>query len=64
MVLYPAAMMVNLRRLHRHLTEEAEKAAQEAVFSLSSLKTALCHCLKSIHRRFSSLTPQSTPIST
>jgi len=63
MMLYPAAMMVNVRRLHRHLTEEAEKAAQEAAFSLSSLKTALCHCLKSIHRRFSSLTPQSTPIS-
>ena len=58
MVLYPAAMMVNVRRLHRHLAQEAEKAAQEAAFSLSLLKTALRRCLKSIHRRFSSLTPQ------
>jgi hypothetical protein len=58
MMLYPTAMMVNVRRLHRHLTEEAEKAAQEAASSLSSLKTAVCRCLKGIHRRFSSLTPQ------
>jgi hypothetical protein len=60
MVLYPAAMMVNLRRLHRHLVEEAEKAAQVAVSSLSSLKTALFRCLKGIHRRLWPLTPQPT----
>jgi hypothetical protein len=60
MMLYPAAMMVNLRRLHRHLVQEAEKAAQEAASSLSSVKTALLRCLKGIHRRLWSLTPQPT----
>jgi hypothetical protein len=59
MMLYPAAMMVNVRRLHRHLMEEAENAAQEAAFSLFSLKTTVFRCLKSIHRLFSSLIPQS-----
>jgi hypothetical protein len=58
MMLLPAAMMVNVRRLHRHLTEEAENGAQEAAFSLFSLKTAVFRCLKSIHRRFSCLIPQ------
>lgn len=58
MVLYPAAMMVNVRRLHRHLTAEAEKATQEVAFSLSSLKSAFSRCLKSIHRRLSPFTPQ------
>jgi IS5 family transposase len=58
MVLYPAAMMVNLRRLHRHFAELAEKAAQEAALSLSLVKTALRRCLKGIHRCFSPLIPQ------
>jgi hypothetical protein len=60
MVVYPAAMMVNVRRLHRHLTKEAEKAAEEAAFSLSLLTTALSRRFKSVHRRFSPLTPQLT----
>ena len=63
MMVYPAAMMVNLRRLHGHLTEEAENAAEEGAFSFSLLKTTISRCLKSMHRRFSSLTPQSTAIS-
>ena len=63
MVLYPAAMMVNLRRLHRHLTEKAEKAAQEATSSLSLAKIALFRCLKDIHRRLLPLIPQLTAAS-
>ena len=58
MVLYPAAMMVNVRRLHRHLTAEAEQAAQEVAFSLSLLKTTFCRCLKDIHRHLSPLALQ------
>jgi hypothetical protein len=58
MVLYPAAMMVNVRRLHGHLVKEAKKAAQEAASSLFPLKTALFRCLKGIHRCFSPLRPQ------
>jgi hypothetical protein len=53
MVLYPAALMVNLRRLHGYLTKKARDVAQEEVFSLSSLETALSCRLRSIHRRFS-----------
>ena len=60
MVLYPAAMMVNLRRLHRHFAEMAEKAAQETALSLSLVKTKLLCCLKRIHRCFSPLRPQLT----
>jgi hypothetical protein len=63
MVLYPAAMMVNLRRLHRYFAEMAEEASPEAAFSLSLLKTALCRCLKGIHRHFSPLIPQSSALS-
>jgi hypothetical protein len=58
MVLYPAAMMVNVRRLHRHMAKRAEKAAQEAASSFSLIKTAFCRCLKGIHRRFSPLISQ------
>jgi hypothetical protein len=61
MMLYPAAMMVNLRRVHRHLAEEAERAVQSAASSLTSLKIALSRGLKSIHRRLSPFTPQPTP---
>jgi hypothetical protein len=60
MMLYPAAMMVNLRRIHRHLAEEAERAVQRAASFLTSPKTALCRGLNSIHRRLSLLTPQPT----
>jgi hypothetical protein len=58
MVLYPAAMMVNVRRLHRHMAKQAEKAAQEAASSLSLVKSAFCRCLKGIHRRFLPLISQ------
>jgi len=53
MMLYPAALMVNLRRLHRYFTKNAQKATQEGAFSLSSLKTVLCRSLRDIHHRFS-----------
>jgi hypothetical protein len=53
MMLYPAALMVNLRRLHRYSTTTVAKATQEAVSFLSSLKSALCRCLKPIHHCFS-----------
>jgi hypothetical protein len=53
MVLYPAALMVNVRRLHRYFTEKAEKAAREGAFSLSAFKIAISRCLGRIHRRFS-----------
>jgi len=58
MMLYPAAMMVNLRRLHRHLMEQAEEASQEATFSLSWAIDTLCRSLASIHRQLSPLSPQ------
>jgi hypothetical protein len=60
MVLYPAAMMVNLRRLHRYFAERAEEASPQVASSLSLVKTALCRCLKGIHRCFSPLLPQSS----
>ena len=50
MMLYPAALMVNLRRLHRYLTTKAEEAGHQVVSSLSSLRFALCRCLECIHR--------------
>jgi hypothetical protein len=53
MVIYAAALMVNLRRLHRYSTRKAEKTAQKATFSLSSLKTLLGTGLKRVHRCFS-----------
>jgi hypothetical protein len=60
MVIYPAAMMVNLRRLHRHFRKMAEEASQEVTSSLSSLRNALSRCLKGIHRRFSPFLPRPT----
>lgn len=57
MMIYPAAMMVNVRRLHRYLTTKVEEATQEVASSLSSLKNALCHCLNGIHCRFAPFLP-------
>lgn len=57
MMIYAAALMVNLRRLHRYVTTKAEKATQGSAPSLSSLKTALCHCLRRIHHCFSMFLP-------
>jgi len=51
MMLYPAALMVNLRRLHRYFTKKDQKATQEEAFSLSLFKTALYRRLRHIHRR-------------
>jgi hypothetical protein len=55
MMLYSAALMVNLRRLHRYSTTKVEKVTQEAVSFLSSLKSALCRRLDPIHHCFSAL---------
>jgi len=57
MMLYPAALMVNLRRLHSYLAEKAEKTGQDTAFSLSLLKNVLSSCLKHVHRRFSEFLP-------
>jgi hypothetical protein len=57
MMLYPAAMMVNLRRLHRYSTTKVETATREVVSFLSSLKAALCRRWKRIHRCFSAFSP-------
>jgi hypothetical protein len=57
MTIYTAALMVNLRRLHRHSRREAKKTAQHAAFSLSSLKTWLGTGLKRVHRCFSMILP-------
>jgi hypothetical protein len=53
MAIYPAAMMVNLRRLHRHLTTAGTPALQEAVSSLSSIGNALAGHLERILSAFS-----------
>jgi hypothetical protein len=50
MMLYPAALMVNLRRLHHYLTTKVEEAGQEVASSLSVLESALCRCWKQMHR--------------
>lgn len=55
MVLYPAAMMVNVRRLHRYLAPKVEEAAQAVAFSLSLRKIAFWRRLRRIHRHFSPL---------
>lgn len=57
MMLYPAALMVNLRRLHRYFTRKAREVAQKGAFSLSSLKSALCRRFRHIHRRFPEFLP-------
>lgn len=57
MMLYPAALMVNLRRLHRYFTRKAQEVAQKGASSLSSFKSALCRRLRHVHRRFSQFLP-------
>lgn len=52
MMIYPAALMVNLRRLHGYFTEMAQEASQEAASSLFSVRNAVCRHLNRIHRRF------------
>jgi hypothetical protein len=53
MMIYPAAVMVNLRRLHHYFTEMAQGASHEGAFSLLSVKNAICRHLNCIHRRLS-----------
>jgi hypothetical protein len=53
MMIHPAAVMVNLRRLHRHFTEMAQDACPKVASSLSSVKKAVCRHLNRIHRRLS-----------
>jgi hypothetical protein len=62
MVLYPAALMVNLRRLHCHLEKRAEEATEEIATFLSLLKGVLLHGWRSVFRPFSTLsTAQNAP---
>jgi hypothetical protein len=55
MVLYPAALMVNLRRLHCHMEKRAEEATEESATYLSLLKGVLLHGWRSVFRPFSML---------
>lgn len=57
MMLYGAALMVNMRRLHHYLTEKPEVASQKVAFSLSLLKTALGRYWRCIHYSFSKSLP-------
>jgi hypothetical protein len=60
MILYPAALMVNLRRLHRHLEEKTEEVTEEIATFLSLFKRASFRGLASVFRHFSMLsTPQN-----
>ena len=53
MMLYLSAVMVNARRLHKYLSENAEEATQNGTFSLSLFKIDLRRGLKHIFRHFS-----------
>ena len=53
MMIYPAAVMVNLRRLHRYFAEMAQYASQAAASSLSSAKNAVCRHFDRVYRRLS-----------
>lgn len=57
MALYPAGLMVNLRRLHGYLSEKAKKSAQKAVLSLSLRSFSLLPGLSWLIRRFSGILP-------
>jgi hypothetical protein len=51
MMIYPAAVMVNLRRLHGYFTEMAQEASQEVASSLFSIRNAVFRHLNRIHHR-------------
>jgi len=51
MMIYPAAVMVNLRRLHRYFTQMAQDTSQEVYSFLFSVRNAVCCHLNRIHRR-------------
>ena len=55
MMIYPAAVMVNLRRLHRHFAEMAQEASQVVASSLFSVKNGVIRHSNRIHRRLSRL---------
>lgn len=55
MMIYPAAVMVNLRRLHRHFAEMAQEASQVVASSLFSVKNGVFRHSNRIHRRLSRL---------
>jgi hypothetical protein len=55
MMLYSAALMVNLHRLHRYSTTKVEKVTPKAASFLSWLKSTLCRRLEPIHHCFSAL---------
>jgi len=61
MMLYPAAAMVNLRRLHHYFTTETEEAAQQVASSLSSCKMAVGCYLIRIHRRLANFLSAIVP---
>jgi len=52
MMLYSAALMVNLRRLHEYLNEEDRKNAKIKEFSLSFFKIDLIRCWKHVFCHF------------
>jgi hypothetical protein len=53
MMLHPAAMMADLRRLHRYFAETADQTPREAVASsLSSLRSDLTISLTGLRERF------------
>ncbi len=49
MIIYPGAVMVNVRRLHHYY----QSASQELSLSLSSVKNVVCRRLKRIYRHLS-----------
>jgi hypothetical protein len=55
MTLYPAALMVNLRRLHGYWSEKARQSAQKAVHPLSLRSFSLLRRLSGHIRRFSGM---------
>jgi len=52
MMLYSAALMVNLRRLHEYLNKEDRKNAKIKEFSLSFFKIDLIRCWKHVFSHF------------
>lgn len=52
MVLYPAALMVNLRRLHRHFEEKTEEVTEEIATFLSLVKRAIFRGFASVFATF------------
>jgi hypothetical protein len=57
MMLYMAAVMVNLRRLHHYLSEKARKTSQELAFSFLELEFGLWLRVKQVFRHFFLIRP-------